>query len=429
MTQRDPHHGPADLSGDAPLDAANQSLADALRASFRILKGIMLVLVVLYLFSNFRRIESHEQALLVRLGSLKPEVHEAGLVLAFPFPIDEIVPLPTRKSNELSIDSHTFRRTRDEIGKPLAFISRGPAEGLRPTLDGALMTADAGLVHMRWRVTYKFDGDDVVKYVSNISGREVEAAEDLIRILVENAGIHVASEMTAEEMIRTRVSDVHAEMKRRLNESLESLNSGITITLIEMQEPTPPIQVRRAFDETIRAENYKEKRISDAKQQSSKILNEVAGAAHEDLLKKLAVVDDADAEPGVRAAAEAEVDRLLHEKAEGEAGRMIKDASAYLSLVVSQIQSDVSLYETLLPEYKRNPSLLIARILEQTKQRIMNYDGVVKIFRPDMTEVRLLVPIDPEQSRITEEKRLQEREFDVSKLRPQRYAPIGPEFE
>jgi hypothetical protein len=108
---------------------------------------------------------------------------------------------------------------------------------------------------------------------------------------------------------------------------------------------------------------------------------------------------------------------------------MIKDASAYLSLVVSQIQSDVSLYETLLPEYKRNPSLLIARILEQTKQRIMNYDGVVKIFRPDMTEVRLLVPIDPEQSRITEEKRLQEREFDVSKLRPQRYAPIGPEFE
>lgn len=429
MTQTDAQSGPPAPTGDQPLDAANQSLADALRASFRILKGIMLVLVVLYLFSNVRRIESHEQALLVRLGHLEPQVYEAGLVWAFPFPIDEIVPLPTRKSNELTIDSHMFHRTRDEIGKPLAFITRGPGEGLRPMLDGALMTADAGLVHMRWKVTYKFEGDGVVDYVSNISGRKLDAAEKLIRILVESTGIHVASEMTAEEMIRTRVDDAQTEMKRRINEALRRLNSGITVTMIEMQEPTPPIQVRRAFDETIRAENFKQKRIRDAEQQKTKILNEVAGAAHDELLEQLAIVDDKTADPAARATAEAEADRLLQEEVEGEAGRTIKDASAYLSQVVSQIQSDVSLYETLLPEYKRNPSLLIARILEQTKQRIMNYDGVVKIFRPDNTEFRLLVPLDPQQSRTTEQKRLQKQEFDVSKLRPKPYVPIGPDYE
>ena len=44
---------------EEPLDAANQSLADALRASFGILKGIMFVLVVLYLFSNVSCIEGH----------------------------------------------------------------------------------------------------------------------------------------------------------------------------------------------------------------------------------------------------------------------------------------------------------------------------------------------------------------------------------
>ncbi|UCE61236.1 MAG: hypothetical protein JSU63_05700, partial [Phycisphaerales bacterium] len=77
---------------EEPLDAASQSLADALRASFSILKGIMLVLVVLYLFSNVRRIDSHEQALRLRLGKLLPGVEEAGLVWSFPYPIDEIVP-------------------------------------------------------------------------------------------------------------------------------------------------------------------------------------------------------------------------------------------------------------------------------------------------------------------------------------------------
>ena len=75
-------------AAEEPLDAANQSLSDALRASFRILKGIMMVLVLRYLFSNVRRIESHEQALLLRLGRLSPTVYGAGVVWAFPFPID-----------------------------------------------------------------------------------------------------------------------------------------------------------------------------------------------------------------------------------------------------------------------------------------------------------------------------------------------------
>ena len=92
-------------------------LADALRASFSILKGIMTVLVVLYLFSNVRTIGNHEQALRLRLGRLLPGVHDPGLMWAFPFPIDEIVPLPTRKSNELKIESHTFHRREGEVGE------------------------------------------------------------------------------------------------------------------------------------------------------------------------------------------------------------------------------------------------------------------------------------------------------------------------
>ncbi|MGB2987888.1 MAG: hypothetical protein WBE26_18625, partial [Phycisphaerae bacterium] len=101
---------------EAPLDAAHQSLADALRASFSVLKGIMMVLVVLYLFSNVRSVGTHEQALVLRLGRLLPGVHEPGLMWAFPFPIDEIIPLPTKKSNDLLIDSHTFHRSNQEIG-------------------------------------------------------------------------------------------------------------------------------------------------------------------------------------------------------------------------------------------------------------------------------------------------------------------------
>jgi regulator of protease activity HflC (stomatin/prohibitin superfamily) len=58
---------------------------------------------VLYLISNVRRIEPHQEALVLRLGRLDRVVNRPGLVWAFPFPIDEIVPLPTKKSEIIKV--------------------------------------------------------------------------------------------------------------------------------------------------------------------------------------------------------------------------------------------------------------------------------------------------------------------------------------
>jgi len=423
------HGGHSHDEGDVveqPLDAANQSLSDALRTSFRILKGIMLILVVLYLFSNVRTIGGHEEALILRLGRLHRVVHEAGLVWAFPFPIDEVVPLPTKKSNDLMIASHTFKRDDDEVGKPLAFLSRGPHQGLNPARDGALITADAGLVHVQWKVTYKIDSVD--QFASHMMGDKVEAAERLITTLVETAGIQVASEMTAEEVVRTRVDDAASEVRRRVNSRLSQMGSGVVVTSVEVFEPTPPLQVREDFDNTQRAENSKQRRIREVEQERTKILSESAGVSYPRLV---AVLDgiEAGGTPGQSVEQlQAELDRLLMEEAEGRAGQMIKDAGAYFSVVTGQIQSDVEEYRTLLPEFKRNPSLLSGRLWEQTRQRIFDSPDVVKLIRPPgLREFRIKIPLDPEQTRLEEERRLQEKDVDPRKLRTEPLHPLGPE--
>lgn len=412
---------------EEPLDAANQSLADALRASFGILKGIILVLIVLYLFSNVRTIDGSEQALVIRLGELRAGVHEAGLLWAFPFPVDEIVPLPTRKSNDLMITSHTFHRQPNEVGKALSFIDRGEGEGLNPVLDGALLTADAGLVHVQWKITYKID--DVRSYVSHIAGEKVEAAEKLLRTLVETVGIHVASGLTAEEIIRTRVDHVQGEMKRLLNERLTDLQSGIVVTLVEIHEPTPPLPVRRAFDATQQAENARQSKIHQAEQSRTKLLHEAAGAAYLRIIRVLDEIDHAERGGQPTDDLRGQRDRLLEQEAEGKAGKMIKDAGAYLSVQVGRMQSDVELYRTLLPEYERTPAVLIGRLWEQTRQEIFQAPGVTKVYRPAGTQFRLHIGLDPEQTRIDEAQRVQEKEFDPSKLRPRKMVPIGPEGE
>ena len=401
---------------ERPLDAAGQSLADALRASFKILKGIMMVLVVLYLFSNVQCVQPHEQALVLRLGHLLPNVKNPGLVWAFPYPLDEIVPLPTNMINETLIDSHTFHRREGEIGQPLNMISRDERQGLNPTLDGALLTADGGLIHTRWNVTYKIDR--VQDFVSNFFGDKTENAEALIRVLVETFGIHVATEMTAEEFIRTRADEVKSEIKRRINERLRELNAGINVILVEMYEQTPPLQIRGAFERTQRNENFKKKRINEAQKEATQILSRAAGSVYPELLDLIDQIDKAQSADQPTDVLREKLDRMLSDRVEGEANRLISEASAYHAVVVGRMQSDVELYRTLLPEYERNPDLLIARLWERTQQFIFDNPGVRKLYKPAGTKLRMQIPLDPESERIAEERRLRDKKFDMNDLLP-----------
>jgi membrane protease subunit HflK len=414
---------------EEPLDAAGESLANALRSSFSVLKGIMMVLVVLYMVSNVRSIGSHEQALVLRLGRLLPGVHEAGLAWAFPYPIDEIVPLPTRKSNDLRVASHTFRRHGTEVGKPLSFLARSPGQGLHPVFDGALLTADAGLVHVQWKITYKID--DVVSYATTILGDKVEAAESLILSLVETIGIQVASEMTAEEITRTKVDTVQSEMRRRLNRRLDSLGSGIAVTVVEMFELTPPLQVRSAFDFTQRAENTKQKMIRDSEKQRTQVLSEAAGVVFPRFVELLDQIDAGGAQGATLDELRTELNRMLDEEVEGEAGRRLKKAGAYRAGVVSRIRNEVERYRMLLPEYKRNPLVLINRLWEQTRQEIFASPGVTKFYRPSgLMEFRLQIPLDPKETRLREAQQLQKEQFNEAKLlRKAKVIPVGPEHD
>src|SRR5436190_20274143 len=67
---------------EEPLDPANQSLADALRASFRVLKAVMLLLIVIFLFSGMFMVDQNEVVVLSRLGKPTGPPNEPGLHFA-----------------------------------------------------------------------------------------------------------------------------------------------------------------------------------------------------------------------------------------------------------------------------------------------------------------------------------------------------------
>ena len=429
MMHQDHAHAEPTLP-EEPLDAANQALADALKVSFKILKGIMVILVVLYLLSNVRCIGSHEQALVLRLGALKDGVKEPGMIRAWPFPIEEIVPLPTKKANTFTLDSHNFHRQPIELGKELNTISRSEHRGLHPVLDGSLMTADGGIVHLRWKITYRFS--DVSEFVTNVRGDSREAAEELITVMLETVGVHVGSEMTAEEIIRTKVSELRYMMKTRLNERLTALDAGLVVTGVDVSQLTPPLQIRHVFTQTQRAEQNKETDIARARKEATQLMNDAAGAAHEKIIALLDRRDATAKDDPQYAVTQATLDDVLRNQAGGLAGRRINQAGAYHAAVVGQIQADLEQYRTLLPEYQRDPVLLIERLWQQASLSILTNPYVVKLYVPTgLAEFRVIIPRDPKQERIKEQERLRDKDAPPSAkdLIPDTYHPVGVGYD
>ncbi len=398
------HHHHHDEVDDTPLDAASQSLADALRASFQILKYLMFGLVVVYLFSGVTFVQPSEKAVVARVGRILDDVHEPGLLLAWPYPIDDVIRLPVAEARDLVIESHMLALSEDEKKRGLEFVSRGHASGLNPVRDGALLTGDRGLVHVQWVATYKIS--NLADYIRNLQGRNQEAAEGLLTALVESAAIDIAGSMRAEDVYRRRVEAFRVAVRDQVNLELDRLESGVTLTDLKVPFSIVPVQVRDAFQEAQRAENRRRTEIQKAEKEQTTILNNAAGSAYRVVVAALDEIEAARLAGDEARVAEREayLEQILEgDELAGMAGRMIAEARGRSSRVVGGIENDLREYLALLPEYERNGRLLFARKWDVTRNLILNNKEVTKIYRPfNAYQFRVKIGPDPEHQKEAE---------------------------
>ncbi len=385
---------------DARLDAASQSLADALRATFRILKAVMVLLVIAFLFSGLIRVDENEEAIVLRFGRPTAGVRHPGLSLAWPFPIDETIRLPVNEHKTLSLNMLHWP------------ASERTPRGLDPVRDGALLTGDRGLVHVKWTLTYKIkDIEDFVNTLADSGVGQETRIESLLANLLEHAAVLEAAGMTALDIYPRHPEELAKRVRARLIASLDSIESGLDIVALDIHESTVPGPARQAFLDVTKQQSTRQKLIRDAQKKASDTLNGAAGAAHEMLLAVLDRLDAAknrgDAE--ATAAIQDEIDQLLEHRVSGEAGAMIAVANAFYAQTVHAIRADLHEYEILLPEYRRSPDLLTTRLWQETKGRALARTGVTKVFLPPgKKEIRITIGPDPLQKKLDERARLLE---------------------
>jgi hypothetical protein len=173
--------------------------------------------------------------------------------------------------------------------------------------------------------------------------------------------------------------------------------------------------VARSFDAVTSAESDRAGRIVAAEQERARILGETAGEATPKLLVILSQYEQA-TERGDAAAASAIWETLDAAFSNlgvgdtpigGEVARIVNSAKTYRTQVVERVATEAQAFQQLLPQYERNPRLVMAKLWEDARETILT--GDVETFYTVPGQLELQLNRDPELQKERQREQLKAR--------------------
>jgi modulator of FtsH protease HflK len=384
-----------DVERAVALDPAQQSLAEALRVSFAILKVAMIAVLVAYAFSGTFSVGSNEVALRLRFGDYVgppgERVLERGTYLAAPFPIEQVIKIDTRPMTLTLNEEFWYETGLGDQGKTRDQIRNSRARPLNPVRDGSLITGDMNIVHARWTVTYRVA--EPVAFVTNVGDQKL--GEELVRCAAQQGIVQAVAQLPADDLLKGIVNrEVAAGVAQR---RLTDMATGLVVDQLTLDKVSAPVSVMASFDAVTTAETDRSQRIVAAQQERARILGETAGEASEKLLALLERFEragDAGSAEEV-AAAEREIDTALLDlrvndvSVGGEVAEVINAAKTYRTQVVERLKGDGETFRRLLPQYERNPRIILSRLWEDAREQILTGDVETFYTVPGKLELQL----------------------------------------
>lgn len=391
-----------------------------------------------------REVEGQAAAATVEDGRLLVDLLDPGLHFVLPAPIDQVVLVPNRPQL-VNIAPHGeganydpafwFTPREADRNRPLE-EQRPRGDTLVPGQDGSLITADRNLVHGRWSLEYRIDPSDAGLFVRNLGGDSItdalRRAERVVREAGESAILHVVAETPVDVFIagNTNREKIRAIAQAKLN----AMEVGITITRVLNDAWIPPLTVRDAFNAVNEAQTTRARLIEESRQFAGSQLQTVAGSGYSamilavDYYERARTLDDAERiERGEQVIADLldgeRIDQALQPlvgeptewvapdrlaaamqpmTVQGAVTDVIKQAETERTNLVARVQAEADAFESQYDQYAGDPQLrriIMDRMWQDMMQEVFNQADELFHLPPDVTELRLDLPRNPDVTR------------------------------
>ena len=275
---------------------------------FFLLVGLVVIGIF---FSGLRVVESGNVAVVLRFGRLvgdsyEEQVHEPGLMFAFPYIIDEVVIVPTGSVMEQSITTHYT-----------------DPNGAVPTAGGGyVITGDQNVAVVSASVKYVIS--DPVAYALY-----VQDITSIINCAVSGAMFSEAASLDVDKLLTDGKDAYGTAVLTRATEKLQLIGAGITLTAVELTNVAMPEEVREIYETVNSATVQATTIVERAKQYSQNLIPAAQSSA-------TSIIASANAQKSLQvAAANAEMAEFWGVKEEYEANPEVVTTRIYSMRAIS----------------------------------------------------------------------------------------------
>ena len=241
-----------------------QVFAQIIEYIIKYFKWVVLFAAVLIVLSGLYRVQSHEVAIVLRLGrltgtTLEEQIRNPGLHFALPFFIDEVIRIPVQMIRERDISTH--------------YITRGGRIPPDVDLNGYLLTGDLNIVLVRARVLYQIENPVHYAIYNTDTGEVIDG-------VVSGELTRFVTQMDIDTVLTGGRAQLSAAVLRSSQRLLDELRTGVALIAVELPGIVPPMETSHYFEDVRSAAVNKETEIQMAREvASSLILNAQAQAS------------------------------------------------------------------------------------------------------------------------------------------------------
>ena len=334
--KKDPWSGRGDQKGPPDLDEAIRSLQEKLGKFFGGGKGdnegspgnfssgnsmkslgyLAGGAIILWGLSGFYIVDEGNHGVETRFGKYIGTT-QSGLNWHLPAPIERV--------DIVNVKQQRFIEVGYRSGGSEQATGSVPKEAL-------MLTKDENYVDVRLAVQYQVK--DAKHFIFNV----VNPANTLKQV-TESALRGVVGSSTMSFVLTQGRSEIVTLIKKEIQEIMDSYQSGVQVTSVNLQDAQPPEQVQNSFEDAIKAREDQQRLINEAEAYSNDVVPRARGAA----------------------------------------ARKIQEAEGYKEQVIAQAQGETSRFSKLLAEYIKAPEVTRKRLYIESMESVMAGTNTVMV--------------------------------------------------
>ena len=305
--------------------SGSSGASKAAKGSF---KYIFILAFIVWMATGIYIIDPAERGVVLRFGAFQTSTTQ-GPHWHIPYPIESVYKVNVEQVRSAEIG---FRNAQNSY-------SGGVSS------ESLMLTRDENMVDVKLAVQYKIA--NAQDYLFNVSNPELTLSH-----VVQSIIRQVVGDNTMDFVLTTGRDQVAQDVKMASQSLINDYGLGIQITAVTMQDAQPPVQLKPAFDDVVKAREDEQRYINEARAYANDIVPKARGASQ----------------------------------------RLLAEAEAYKSEVVSKSEGEAYRFTQILTEYTKAPGVTKERLYRETLEDVLSNTN--KVIVDSNSNSLMYLPID-----------------------------------